>query len=99
MTQHTPIEINVRQENGAHIFDVHGRLTIGDSSDQLIGDLPSSLPEWVRKVINDLNDGTQMDSSGISTLFRMPVSLGRDGAPLHLVCKLGCILDAPTVTR
>src|ERR1041384_236797 len=99
MTQHTPIEINVRQENGAHIFLMFGRLTIGDSSDQLTAALTSALQEGARKVIIDLNDVPQIDSSGISTLVRMSVSLGRDGGTLHLVCKRGRVLDALTVTR
>ena len=99
MTQHAPIEINVREEAGIRIFDVHGRLTIGDSSDQLTTALISVLQEGARKVVIDLNGVPQIDSSGISTLVRMSVSLGREGGILHLVCKAGRVLDALTVTR
>jgi anti-anti-sigma factor len=99
MTQYAPIEINVRQENGVHIFDVHGRLTIGDSSDQLTAALTSVLQNGARKVVIDLNGVPQIDSSGISSLVRMSVSLGRQGGILHLVCKPGRVLDALTVTR
>ena len=99
MTQHAPIEINVREQNGVRIFDLHGRLTIGDSSDQLTTALTSVLQEGARKVIIDLNGVPQIDSSGISTLVRMSVSLGREGGMLHLICKPGRVLDALTVTR
>ena len=99
MTQHAPIEINVREQNGVRIFDLHGRLTIGDSSDQLTNALTSVLHEGARKVIIDLNGVPQIDSSGISTLVRMSVSLGREGGILRLVCKPGRVLDALTVTR
>jgi anti-anti-sigma factor len=99
MTQHPPIEINVRQEDGVQIFDVHGRLTIGDSSDQLTAALTSILQNGARKVVIDLNGVPQIDSSGISSLVRMSVSLGRVGGILHLVCKPGRVLDALTVTR
>jgi anti-sigma B factor antagonist len=99
MTQHAPIEINVREQNGVRIFDLHGRLTIGDSSDQLTTALATVLQEGARKVIIDLNGVPQIDSSGISTLVRMSVSLGREGGMLHLVCKSGRVLDALTVTR
>jgi len=99
MTQHAPIEINVREQNGVRIFDLHGRLTIGDSSDQLTTVLTSVLQEGARKVIIDLNGVPQIDSSGISTLVRMSVSLGREGGMLHLICKPGRVLDALTVTR
>jgi anti-anti-sigma factor len=99
MTPHGPIEINVRQENGVHIFDLHGRLTIGDSSDQLTAALYSILENGARKVVIDLNGVPQIDSSGISTLVRMSVRLGREGGALHLVCQPGRVLDALTVTR
>src|SRR5216684_2042402 len=99
MTQHAPIEINVREQDGVRIFDLHGRLTIGDSSDQLTTALTSVLQEGARKVIIDLNGVPQIDSSGISTLVRMSVSLGREGGMLHLICKPGRVLDALTVTR
>ena len=99
MTQHAPIEINVRHEAGIHIFDVHGRLTIGESSDQLTAALTSILNEKGRKVIVDLNGVPQIDSSGISSLVRISVSLAREGGALHLVCKPGRVRDALTVTR
>ena len=99
MTQNAPIEINVREEAGICIFDVHGRLTIGDSSDQLTAALNSVLEDGARKVVIDLNGVPQIDSSGISSLVRMSVSLVREGGILHLVCKSGRVLDALTVTR
>ena len=99
MTQHAPIEINVRQENGVHIFDLHGRLTIGDASDQLTNALTSILQNGARKVIIDLQGVPQIDSSGISSLVRMSVSLGRQGGTLHLICLPGRVRDALTVTR
>src|SRR5258707_1493346 len=99
MTQHAPIEINVRKQDGVHIFDVHGRLTIGDSSDQLTTALSTVLQDGRRKVIIDLNGGPQIDRSGISTLFRVPVSLGREGGMLHLIFKPARVLDELTVNR
>ncbi|HXT24646.1 MAG TPA: STAS domain-containing protein [Candidatus Eisenbacteria bacterium] len=99
MTQYAPIEINVRHEDGIHIFDVHGRLTIGESSDQLTAALASILNETGRKVIIDLNGVPQIDSTGISSLVRISVSLAREGGSLHLVCKSGRVRDALTVTR
>jgi len=99
MTQYAPIEINVRQVDGVFIFDVHGRLTIGDSSDQLTAALSAILQNGARKVVIDLNGVPQIDSSGISSLVRMSVSLGRENGALHLVCLPGRVRDALTVTR
>jgi anti-anti-sigma factor len=99
MTQYAPIEINVRHEDGIHIFDVHGRLTIGESSDQLTNALQAILNEAGRKVVIDLNGVPQIDSTGISSLVRISVSLSRVGGCLHLLCKPGRVRDALTVTR
>lgn len=99
MTLNAPIEINLRQEAGACIFEVHGRLTIGDSSDQLTAALTTALEQGARRVVIDLNGVPQIDSSGISTLVRMSVSLARENGALHLVCRPGRVRDALTVTR
>ena len=99
MTQHAPIEINVNRDGDIVIFDVHGRLTIGDSSDQLTAALTSVMEGGTRKIVIDLNGVPQIDSSGISTLVRMSVSLTRDGGALHLICRPGRVRDALTVTR
>ena len=99
MTQYAPLEINVHHENDVYIFDVHGRLTIGDSSDQLTAALTSIRQNGARKVVIDLNGVPQIDSSGISSLVRMSVSLGRENGVLHLVCRPGRVRDALTVTR
>jgi anti-anti-sigma factor len=99
MTFYAPIEINVREDGGVHVFDVHGRLTIGDSSEQLTMALQSVLQGGARKVVVMLDGVPQIDSSGISSLVRMSIALGREGGVLRLVCKPGRVRDALTVTR
>ena len=99
MTFYAPIEINVREDGGVHVFDVHGRLTIGDSSEQLTMALQSVLQGGARKVIVILDGVPQIDSSGISSLVRISIALGRENGKLHLVCKAGRVRDALTVTR
>ena len=99
MTFYAPIEINVREDAGVHVFDVHGRLTIGDSSEQLTMALQSVLQAGARKVVVMLDGVPQIDSSGISSLVRISIALGREAGKLHLVCKPGRVRDALTVTR
>lgn len=99
MTQYAPIEINAREEAGVCIFEVVGRLTIGESSDQLTAALTSALEQGARKIVIDLNGVPQIDSSGISALVRASVSLARGNGILHVVCKPGRVRDALTVTR
>jgi anti-anti-sigma factor len=93
------MEINVRKSAGVSILDVHGRLTIGQPSEQLHSALQSVIKEGARKVIVVLNGIPQIDSSGISTLVRISIQLAREGGVLRLVVGHGRVRDALTVTR
>jgi anti-sigma B factor antagonist len=99
MTDRAPMEINVRDANGISVLEVHGRLTIGEPSDQLHEALQSVIQDGVRKVVVNLDGVPQIDSSGISTLVRISIRLTRENGALHLVCGHGRVRDALTVTR
>jgi anti-anti-sigma factor len=55
--------------------------------------------EGACKVIVNLNEIPQIDSSGISAIVKLSISLARHGGWLHLVCGEGRVRDALTVTR
>jgi anti-anti-sigma factor len=99
MIERVPMEINVRKSAGVSILDVHGRLTIGEPSEQLHSALQSVIKEGAKKVIVVLNGIPQIDSSGISTLVRISIQLAREGGVLRLVVGRGRVRDALTVTR
>jgi anti-anti-sigma factor len=99
MTEHVPMEIAVRESNNIHLMEVRGRLTIGESSEQLNDALQSIVQAGGRKVVVNLNGVPQIDSSGISSLVRISIQLAREGGALHLVCGNGRVRDALTVTR
>jgi len=99
MADHAPMEINVRANGHVSVLDVHGRLTIGESSEQLHEALQSVIDHGTRKVVVILNGVPQIDSSGISTLVRISIQLAREGGILRLVCGPGRVRDALTVTR
>jgi len=99
MLEHPPMEINVREANGVYLLEVHGRLTIGEPSEQLSDALQSAIDQGARKVIVNLNGVPQIDSSGISSLVRISIRLARENGALHLVCGPGRVRDALTVTR
>ena len=93
------MEINVRQSGSVSILEVHGRLTIGEPSEQLHTALNSVIQGGARKVVVVLNGIPQIDSSGISTLVRISIKLAREGGVLRLVVGQGRVRDALTVTR
>jgi hypothetical protein len=51
MTERLPMEINVRESGGVSVLEVHGRLTIGEPSEQLHSALQSVIQAGARKVI------------------------------------------------
>jgi anti-anti-sigma factor len=93
------MEINVRHSDGVSILEVHGRLTIGEPSEQLHDALNSVIHAGANKVIVVLDGIPQIDSSGISTLVRISIKLARGGGVLRLVVGPGRVRDALTVTR
>jgi len=99
MTDHAPMEINVRDCGPVSVVEVHGRLTIGESSEQLNEALQSVIDRGSRRVVVVLNGVPQIDSSGLSTLVRISIQLAREGGILRLVCGAGRVRDSLTVTR
>jgi anti-sigma B factor antagonist len=99
MTEHLPMEISVREQNGVHLLEVRGRLTIGEPSEQLNEALQSIVKNGGHKVVINLNRVPQIDSSGISSLVRISIQLAREGGAVHLVCGPGRVRDSLTVTR
>ena len=99
MSLHPPLEVSSRQANGIHFVEVHGRLTIGDPSEHLSSFMQDLVAKGARKVIVNLNEIPQIDSSGISALVKLSIALARQGGGLHLVCGDGRVRDALTVTR
>ena len=99
MTLHPPLEVSARESAGIHYLQVHGRLTIGDASEHLTEFTQQLLKQGAKKMVVNLNDIPQIDSSGISSLVKLSISLARQGGGLHLVCGPGRVRDALTVTR
>lgn len=99
MTLHPPLEVSAREAGGIHYLQVHGRLTIGEPSEHLNEFTQNLLQRGARKLVVNLNDIPQIDSSGISALVKLSISLARQGGGLHLVCGQGRVRDALTVTR
>jgi anti-anti-sigma factor len=99
MTLHPPLEVSAREASGIHYLQIHGRLTIGEPSEHLNDFTQSLLQKGARKMVVNLNNIPQIDSSGISSLVKLSISLARQGGGLHLVCGQGRVRDALTVTR
>ena len=99
MTLHPPLEVSAREAGGIHYLQIQGRLTIGEPSEHLNDFTHNLVQRGARKLVVNLNNIPQIDSSGISSLVKLSISLARQGGGLHLVCGQGRVRDALTVTR
>jgi anti-anti-sigma factor len=99
MTLHPPLEVSARESGGIHYLRINGRLTIGEPSEHLNDFTQNLVQRGARKLVVNLDDIPQIDSSGISSLVKLSISLARQGGGLHLVCGQGRVRDALTVTR
>jgi anti-anti-sigma factor len=88
------LQISIRETGGVTIADLRGRATIDPGeSDALNARLRELIVKGVRKLLLNLAELHQVDSSGIRVIVAIYVSLkGRDGA-LKLLSPWGRVLD------
>ena len=83
------LRLSVRHVADVVIVDLHGKATIGRDNDLLDNQLRQLIDEGNDKILLNLNDVTQMDSSSISSVIRAFKSLERRGASLKLTGPRG----------
>jgi len=93
------LQISIRESGDVTILDLQGRATIGVDSDLLSSHLQRLGRAGVRKLLLNLSDVTQLDSSGISAITGMYVSLGRQGGVLKLLRPCGRVRAVLRVIR
>ena len=87
------LQVSIRESTDITILDLHGRAIIGVDSDLLRVHLKKLVAKGVQKLLLNLEDVTQLDSSGISAVVGTYVSLSRQGGSLKLVCPGGRVQD------
>jgi anti-sigma B factor antagonist len=94
------LQISLRKYDDVTILDLRGRSTIdGGESELLSSRLQELLANGVRKVLLNLANLTQVDSSGISIIIETYVSLKRQAGDLKLLCPRGRVLEVLDVFR
>ena len=93
------LQISIRESGDVTILDLQGRATLGVDSDLLNSHLQDLIANGVRKLLLNLADVAQLDSSGISAIIGTHVSLRRQGSSLKLLCPCGRVHDVLRVIR
>jgi anti-anti-sigma factor len=94
------LQISIRECGDVSVLDLRGRSTIDDGESELLSKhLHDLAANGKRKVLLNLVNLTQMDSSGVSVIVETYVSLKRQGGELKLLGPCGRVLEVLTVFR
>ena len=92
------LHIAIRESDDVTIMDLQGRSTInGGESELLSGHLQELVARGVRKLLLNVGELSQVDSSGVCIIIETYVSLKRHGGDLKLLCPGGRVLQVLTV--
>jgi anti-anti-sigma factor len=93
------LQLSIRESGDVTIVDLRGRATIGVDNDLLNRHLRKLVANGVRKLLLNLADVTQVDSSSIATIAGTFVSLSRQDGSLKLLRPRGRVLVVLGVMR
>jgi anti-anti-sigma factor len=79
------LQISIRTSGDVTILDLQGKATLGVDCDLLTGHLQMLIANGVRKLLLNLTDLTQVDSSAISAITGTYVSLRSQDGSLKLL--------------
>ena len=91
------LEISIRKSDDVTIVDLRGHSTVKDGESELLSTrLQDLIAKGVRKVLLNLRELAQIDSSGVSIFVETYVSLKRRGGSLKLLCSRSRVLEVLT---
>jgi anti-anti-sigma factor len=83
------LQLFVRHAADVVILDLHGKATVGRANDFLAGQQRQLIEVGTSKVLINLTDVTQLDSSSIASIVRAFTTLKHRGASLKLLRPRG----------
>ena len=94
------LQIAIRESADVTILDLCGRATLDNSESELLSShLKKLIANGARKLLLNLADLTQVDSSGVGVIVETYVSLKRQEGDLKLLRPSGRVLGVLTVFR
>jgi anti-anti-sigma factor len=87
------LQVSVRESRDVAILDLQGKLTTGEDGELLSKQLRELIGNSKSRLLLNLVNLTQIDSSGVSIIARTHGSLKRQGGNLGLLCPGGHVLD------
>jgi anti-sigma B factor antagonist len=91
------LHISIREFGDVTILDLRGKATISSESELLSGHLQKLVAKGASKLLLNIADLSQIDSSGVSVIVQTHASLKRRGGGLKLLRPGGRVLQVLTV--
>src|SRR5215471_3019811 len=92
------LDVSIRESGDVTILDLRGKSTIsGGESELLSGRLQELVAKGPSKLLLNIANLSQVDSSGVSVIVQTYTSLKRQSGDLKLLCPAGRVLQVLTV--
>jgi anti-sigma B factor antagonist len=93
------LELAKRVSGDVTIIDIRGRCTLGDETEYLDRDLKKAIDDGSRKLLLNLTELSQIDSTGVSIIVATYVSLRRLKGEVKLLHPTGRVQTVLAITH
>jgi anti-sigma B factor antagonist len=93
------LELAKRVSGEVTIIDIHGRCTLGDETEHLDRELKKAIDDGSRKLLLNLTELSQIDSTGVSIIVATYVSLRRLKGEVKLLHPTGRVQTVLAITH
>ncbi len=93
------MKIEKRKKNGVTIFDLKGKILIGDGIDELRKAINSAIEAKETKILLNFKDVPYLDSTGLGEVVRSYTSLKKAGGAVKIVNLTQKVRDLLSVTK
>ena len=93
------LELAKRISGDVTIIDIRGRCTLGEETEHLDRDLKKAIESGCRKLLLNLTELSQIDSTGVSTIVATYVSMRRLKGEVKLLHPTGRVQTVLAITH
>ena len=93
------MKINTRNVEGIIVFDINGRITLGEGDTLLRDAIATSLSNGEKKLLLNLAEVSYIDSSGLGALIGAYTSVKKLGGHLQVIKLTNKVRDLLLITK
>ena len=93
------MKLSSRQVGGVTVFDISGRVVLGEDTALLRSSIRDLLAQGKKKILVNMGEATHIDSSGLGELVTSCVSVRKAGGDMKLLKLTKKVNDVLQVTK